>query len=307
MPRSFIWSLRGRWLLAQAFLVFGFSPGLAAGLSGSFAFESLLRPTSALQTALGGLHACTDGGPEALRANPAGMARSLGLVASASHQAWQAGLSEDWVGGVCPVASGCLGAEVSALHAGSLPAYAEDGTSLGSFIPVEMAVGVGYARGISAGLTSGAALHALYMGGGGEELRGISLDLGLEYAHETTRLAVAVRNVGPNPSSGGESYRLPTQVVAGVQRSFGFNAQTNLTAALDRNRGWLVVGGARVSGPGGVSLLCGLAYSRSAAQDELSPRGGLAITMRTVLLAYSYAPAGETGATHHLSVQFSPR
>jgi hypothetical protein len=284
----------------------GISEALA-GPGGTFAFESLLRPLTAPQTALGGLQACSDPGPEAIRSNPAGLSGVCGFTGSVSHQSWQGGLSQEWVGGALPLASGVIGIETSAVHAGQLPSYAEDGASLGSFTPVEFVVSAGFARSILPGFRGGAALHALSLGGGGTELRGVAFSVGLEFAPGTSRLAVALRNVGPDLNGDRGTYRLPSQVAAGIEQEIGLGTRLSLSGAVDRYGQWSASGGLRVIGPASVALLCGAAYSTGAAAQSFSPRAGISVPLRAMIFSYSYAPADLVGSTHHISLQIPPR
>jgi hypothetical protein len=236
----------------------------------------------------------------------AALAAAGGFMVSASHQGWQGGLSQEWVGGVIPLAGGGLGVEASAVHVGQLSSYAEDGSSLGSFAPVELVVGVGFAHKLLPGLRGGAAVHALYLGGGGGDLRGVAFSLGLEFSAVASRLAVALRNVGPDLRGDRGTYRLPAQAAAGIEQEIGLGARLSLTGTVDRYRQWSASGGLRVSGPASVSLLCGAAYAPGTAASPLTPRAGISVPLRSMLFSYSYAPADAIGSTHHLSLQIPP-
>jgi hypothetical protein len=288
-------------------LSLGMAPVAFAGPPGSFAFESLLQSLTASQAALGGLHACSDPGPEALRANPAGLATAEGGIASASHRAWQSGLRQEWVGGLMPVASGALAVEVSALHTGSLPAFGEDGTPQGSFSPVEMVAGVGWGGKLGGGVEGGLTAHALYLRGGGDDLSGIAFGAGLEFMAASTRFAIAVRNVGPDPRGDHGTYRLPGQVAVGMEQRIGSRARLDLTATMDRDRQSFGAGGVRVVGPAGASILCGVAYLPDVAAAPLRFQAGLTVPLQGVLFGYSYSPSEETGSAHQISLQYSRR
>ncbi len=205
-------------------LSLGMAPVAFAGPPGSFAFESLLQSLTASQAALGGLHACSDPGPEALRANPAGLAAAEGGIASASHRAWQSGLKQEWVGGLMPVASGALAVEVSALHTGSLPALARSRNAPGVLFSRRDGCRRGLGRqawGRRGGWTHGT---CALLRGGGDDLSGIAFGAGLEFMAASTRFAIAVRNVGPDPRGDHGTYRLPGQVAAGMEQRIGSRA-----------------------------------------------------------------------------------
>lgn len=278
-------------------------PAASEASGGSFAFESLLRPLTALQTAMGGPPACSDPGPEAVRSNPAALARADRPGAAASHQGWQGGLSQEWIGGVLPLGGGSLGIEASAVHAGPLPAYDAEGASLGSFTPVELVVGLGVARSLLPGFRCGVAAHGLSLGGGGGDLRGVSFSLGAELEVVDTRFAVALRDIGPDLGGEAGSYALPSQVAAGLEREIGLASRVSLTGVLDRFGDWSASGGVRVTGPARFSLLCGAAYLPGRAESPFSPRAGIAAPLGAMLFAYSYAPDGVVGSTHHFSVE----
>ncbi len=206
-----------------------------------------------------------------------------------------------------PVASGALAVEVSALHAGSLPAFAEDGTPQGSFSPVEMVAGVGWGGKFGGGMGGGLSVHALYLRGGGDDLSGVACGAGLEFMAASTRVAIAIRNIGPDPRGDHGTYRLPGQVAVGMEQRIGPRARLDLTAALDRDRRSFGAGGIRVVGPAGASILCGVAYSAEAVAGPLCFQAGLTVPLQDVLIGYSYSPSEETGSAHQISLQYSRR
>jgi hypothetical protein len=294
-------------LAGLALFLQGIAADAVQARPGTFAFESLTQTLTAEQTALGGLHACAEGGPEALRANPASLAAANGPQGSVSHQGWQTGLREEWVGGVLPCAGGSLGVDLSALHAGELPSFDEDGKPLGTFMPVEIIAGVGYAHPLGRAVQAGVALHGLYLGGPEDDLRGISIDGGTELSHGDTRIALTVRNLGPNPRGGHASYRLPSTAAMGLEQEIGSRLRVNATVTADRDGLWTGSAGARAEVPGGVSLLGGAAYSPDAQAAPLSPRVGISMNVRVVRFTYAYASSDVTGPTHHVSLRFTPR
>ncbi len=291
---------------AQFLLLSGASePGL--GSASTYAFESLRQPLTARQTAWGGPAACGEDGPATLRGNPAGLGAVPGTSFALSHQTWQSGLQHEWSGGALPLGIGGLGFEIAATHAGSLPAYDESGKSLGSFQPLELVIGAGYGAPLASRVRLGIAGHALSLSAPDGGMRAFAVDVGTEVDALGGVVGFVLRNLGPAPRGEGDSYRLPTELACGAQRAIGSRGRISLTAVLDRDGSRRIAGGGRLAGPGGLALLAGVLHEPESADRPTSIRGGLELEMRAVRVSYAFVPDAELGATHHISLDLTPR
>ncbi len=294
-------------LLALLCLAGTATSGLSGDLGrpgGTFAFESLRRPSTASEAVFGG--SCDpEAGPEAVRSNPAALSGTLGLTLAASHQSWQTDLQEQWTGVSFPIPGGGASMEVSAFHAGSLEAFSPDGVSLGSFRPVEFLAGLGAGVNIRPGLRAGLSVHGLYLGSDGSRLTGMSMGGGLEWDVSAVVLGVAARNMGAGPKGEQGVYRLPAEFTLTARSDARRRATLGLGATRDRDgemRGTLA---SRVRLHGGVSLMAGMRYEGAADAGPVRGSAGLEVQLGALEVGYALTPGDELGSGHVVSVRFT--
>lgn len=269
-------------------------------------FESLRDPLTPKQTVFGGLSPAALEGPAMIRANPAGLSGGDILTFAASHRAWQFGLQQHWVGISLPAGAFALGAEVSAVHVGDLPAYDESGIKTGTFHPMELVAGIGAARSLGDHVRIGAATHLLRLTGPDTEIGGFSFSFGAQLVLLGSDVGIALRNLGPDMTSDAGSFHLPSEVSLGIERPFGGRSLVSVAAAVDRAGESSLNAGLSLRGPAGVALLGGAAYLSDAYDDRVSPRAGAEVELKNLRVSYGYIPEAELGVTHHFSLCFSP-
>ncbi len=282
--------------------LFGALPAPSGATGPTLAFLSATRPLTATQTASGGLPAVGTDPAAATRSNPAGLARAERAAAAAGHQSWQSGLALESLTGSIATSLGGIGVDVSAVHAGSLPAYDAAGATLGSFQPIELAVGAGWGRSVLPGLRVGLGARWLYLHGGESAITGVGFDCGLEVDFLGAVIGGGARNLGADAVGPSGRYPIPTEFTLGASRPIGRLARLEIHSVLREGEVPIVFGGGRFHGPGGISLLGGAAYDSNDPQLGFRPRAGLAIGTRGLELAYAFAPDEETGELHHFSL-----
>ncbi len=290
-------------ILALILLAGVAEPGRCQG-AGTYAFASLRRSTTAQETSWGGLEGAGAPGPEALRANPAGLAAETGVSFTLSHRVWSSDLQEQSAGWSGPLGPGSLALEVAATHAGSFDAFDEAGNSLGTFRPIEGIAGAGYGARVSGAIRIGGSFHALYLGSPGSHLTGFSSSWGVESTIPGGSVGLSLRNLGPDVRGEEGTYRLPAEAAIGVTRSILGSGIASLTGTIDRDRVVGLSGGARWAASSSFALMLGAGYRPGDADPAIRPGGGVEITVGSVGVAYAFAPDPEGLATHHVSLRF---
>lgn len=282
------------------------SPCIVSAGTGSYAFVSLRRPATAQETCWGGLEGSGVGGPEALRANPAGLAEAAPPCVTLAHQSWLSDLQQQWSGWKGPLGkSGSVALELAATHAGTLDAFDEDGTPLGTFRPVEGFAGVGMGLRVSEGTRLGCSLHALYMGAAADHLTAYSASFGLESTIQGGCIGIALRDIGPDPRGEQGTFRLPSTAVLGLSGPIRHLGVLSLTGGLDRDRSLSLSGGARWTPANAFAFLAGFSYRTENVDHAILPAAGIEINMGSVGVGYAYAPSADAPPTHHLSLRLS--
>lgn len=270
------------------------------------AFESLNQPLTASQTALGGLSPIGTGGPEMLRANPAGLVDSETPELRLSHRSWQKGLQQEWTGVALPVGRFVLAAEVAATHAGELSAFDAEGRELGSFRPVELIVGAGGAVEIGGRLSAGATIHFLRLDAPGGALQGLATDVGLAGRFGRTRVGLCLRNLGPDVDGDIGSYRLPRSVMLGIEQAVTSRTSLSLVGREEPDGTARFQASGRWSPQNGIALLAGTSYEPARVSSSFAPSLGADFAVGRVSVSYGFTAEGDLGSVHHVSVGLRP-
>ncbi|NWF91194.1 MAG: hypothetical protein HXY50_17240 [Ignavibacteriaceae bacterium] len=280
------------------------APSNAGG--GLYAFESLRRPVTSAQIAWGGQHGAAAGGPDALRANPAGLAAETSPSIGMAHQDWMWGLKLDWAGASMGLLGGVCALDVSALHTGAMPSYDADGRERGTFDPAELVGGLGYARSVAPGLRIGASLHLLRLHLPGRPGGGVAFGLGGTYDAGPVTFGVCGRNLGSDCQMEEDRYPLPAEIALGAAMALARHSRLAISLLAEREGEARALAGLRVGGPVGSSLLAGLALRSDRRAEPATLSGGVEIPLGGVLFGYAYVPEQETGAAHGFSVSIAP-
>jgi hypothetical protein len=271
------------------------------------AFPSLSEPTTPEQAVWGGPMAAGGLGPDALRANPSGLANASAFHLMASHRSWQFGLEQEWIGARAALGSTWLGFEVSALHAGSLEGFDEQGIATGSFHPLELSTGLGLARAVTPSLTLGASAHGLLLGASSPSVRGWTGNAGATLSIGRHALGLALRHLGPAIEGEQGSYRLPSEIAVGGLHPLPAGIEAAWTAVLDRDEEREVHGGLRWRPSRVLGLLAGGLWNSE--EKAIDLRAGAEIDLAALRLAYGFVPDRELGTTHQLALalRIAPR
>ncbi|MBM3285741.1 MAG: hypothetical protein FJY88_00075 [Candidatus Eisenbacteria bacterium] len=237
-----------------------------------------------------------------MRANPAGLASERSPWIGMAHQDWMWGLKLEWAGASAGMLGGVCAAEISALHAGAMPAYDSDGSEGGTFAPAEVVGGLGYARPVAPGLRLGASLHMMRLHLPGRPAGGVALGAGLEYDTGPFTLAACGRNLGPDCEGEEDRYPLPAEVALGGAMRLARKGQIALSLVAERGGEARALTGVRLEGPAGSSLLAGLAVRGDRRAEPATISGGVEIPLGKIRFGYAYVPEQETGTAHSFSV-----
>ncbi len=265
--------------------------------SGKDAFNFLGLELGARATAMGGAYAALADDPYALVYNPAGLARVPREEASFMHNAYFAGVSQDYLGYAGPWG---LGAYVNSLSYGAIAqtTLSQPGGTGSQTAPTAMAGEIGYGHfffdrlSLGGGVKyaeetiAGTALHAWGLDGGalfapGGGLKGLTL-------------GAAVQNVG------GSQDPLPLSARAGAAYAFPWE-KTVETASVDE-----------VESQGGYALRAGFeaalfkAFALRAGwvsgQIGGGFSGGAGVSWKDWILDYAFVPMGELGSVNQVSL-----
>jgi hypothetical protein len=196
--------------VAVVLLVALIAPALhAQGTSGS---QFLGVGVGARAAAMGGAYSSIADDGTSLYWNPAGLAQAAGRTATLSHLSWLSDATYQYAAYAQPLgANGVIGV---ALEQGSISWNNLAGGD--PFDAGDFAGGVGYARRLRPNLGVGVGVKVLSSSLGEDRARSYAADLGLVYrASHGTRLAAAVRNLGPGLSFVDDSDPLPTTLTVG--------------------------------------------------------------------------------------------
>ena len=277
---------------------------------------------------MGEAQAAAASGAEALFWNPAGLARLTGkdpredpysefsasygaLLETSFHSSLAyARPVEDW---------GVFGAGWNLFSQGSIASFNEFGDATGSFNAQDMVLAFGYARWLRR-LALGASLKGIRSSLAQESGHGAALDLGLIIPNMDEKgrldLAFGLLNLGPEFRFGGTSDPLPFLVRAGgLLRLFsGALLELDLNLPVDRDP-YLAVGaeyGLSLAGRGtdstssprnAVAFRMGYNTRSSRGVEGLAGlSAGMGFRWERLGLDYAWAPFGDLGTTHRVSL-----
>ncbi len=296
--------VRAAGLASTAFaLGLGASSADAAGDPGRVGFGFLRLGGSARTEALAGLGATLAHGSESIAGNPALLASTPELDASASAASW---LDAATVGHVAvsrefaPFGTMGLGLHgISVDDFSNVPGETEEGQS-------DLAAAIAWARPVVRRLDAGVAAKILQSRLAGEKATGAAFDLGLNYRYVPGwNASAALRHLGPAIAyEGAAKDQLPTQLalgVGGTTRGVRYGTE----AQWENGRGWDAGVGAELEIAGRVALRVG---SRVAAdsEDAMAPwTAGLGLRVaRGVNVDYAFRD-GVLDPSHRVGIRWT--
>ncbi len=283
-------------------LFLGFATNAGADLP---VFSSRLLSPDPVWQALQGSRAATAGDVTAGLGNPAAGGLLPGGEVTVSHLAWASGLSREWVGAGLPLAGGeTLIGDAGVLHTAALPAYDEEGASVGTIQPSEWTGGLSLAVPLGGGCLIGVGGRAFQLTDPTRPVTAFGASAGLLLGEGSRRLGLALTDLGPSVSSGGQSYPLPTRWRAGLEQGFGDGHVIAMTEAEGASAGSVTPRFGVAFGPTPwLRILGGVCLDQSAGEPtEWSV--GLHVEQKGIGFSYAYLPAGELGATHQFGLSF---
>jgi len=127
------------------------SPSSAAG-PGTAAADFLSIPVGARETALGGAFTAASADANSVFYNPAGLALVETTELAYSYNNYFSGISQQWLAAARPYGDGALGLGVNYLKVSAFDAYDASNNGIGSVSAYDLAVYLGYGRGLETGL-----------------------------------------------------------------------------------------------------------------------------------------------------------
>lgn len=282
------------WALAPAFL-WAFPCSLSAfpGQVGEGPFQFLFADGAARPAGLGGAYAALGQDANALQYNPAGLGILRANEISLTHLAYVQNISMEQAAFALRRGWGLQAAYWRTPGAGD---------------PSHLWAGLGFGRRAAPGLVVGGSGKYIQEARNGTAARAGALDLGAILAVRRLRgwsLGLALQNMGPKASASGETGReaLPFQWRLGVARRFLFEEEPVLVAVeAVRRRGE------------DLRLHVGAEAKLAQAAVRLGWNGrhrpgpgvtaGLGWTLSFLTLDYAYAPFGDLGDTHRVTMTF---
>lgn len=294
-------------LLAIGLLSLIAGTGYAGAGSSGAAFLKL--PVDARAVAMGEAFTAQASGASALFWNPAGMAKIPKFDLTAMHNAYLLSTFQDYAAGAYTHPTlGSFGLSLNYWSSGTIQGTDSVGNSTGSFSANNLAVTGGYARKLGKSLSLG--IGVKFISEKNEKASGAAFagDLGVLYELPVTGLALgaSATNLGTQMKLVDKGYPLPMTLRAGG--SFG-PPKLPLRLAADiaaPNDG--TVGG----GLGAEYTLYKIFALRAGYRAGSSPEGlsglraGAGFAYQGFGLDYAFAPYGELGMAHRVSLSYHP-
>ena len=254
-------------------------------------------------------------GVQAIFYNPAGLAGVTDTELYFSQVQWILDTNYSNLAAAKRAGGGVLGLAVNYLSNPATDKYDKFGTRLSdTYSAADMAVTLGYARRLAAGMDLGLNVKYISSKLDTESASALAADAGLKYAAIPGKLdlGVALQNAGsrlnyinygdslPMNFKLGGQYTLTLEKDRFTKKDAGFFADMNYMkdSGLYANVGAeFLTAYAKGSA---FSLRCG--YRTNAGGKSAGISAGLGLEMTTYLVEYAYAPMGELGNTHRLSL-----
>lgn len=239
--------------------------------------------------------------------NPAGLNRIKGRELSVMHAVWFEDIFYDWVSYTQEIKCGVIGVAAQYLSYGSITGTDSTGLEGSDFTPYDMSVILSYAKKVK-GISVGANLKYIGSNIDGETGSAAALDIGgmYELCEDKLSLGLVVQNIGTKMKYIDESESLPLNIKTGA----AYKIMDNLLVVADIN----------VPSDDEINISAGSEYSYDINKDlSLAGRAGyntrnkdtggtsgitagIGIGYLKYNLDYAYAPYGDLGNTHRVSL-----
>lgn len=281
------------------------APQLRAG-TGTTALPFLKLDQGARPAAMGGAYCAAGDDAWSVFYNPAGAALAQRQEIALAHNEWLQGMRNEsavYEGPSGPSAT--IFAGLNALFSGAMDKLDVSGAGIGSFSSQEGALSFGAATALGAGYYGGAALKGLYQRTTVGSAYAWAGDAGLLKVAGDWRFGLSAANFGTRMKLGSTAFSLPLMLRAGV----AWNYMERLTLTADgvkagESAAAPAVGaeGQVPTGPDGAFYLrAGYTGGRSRFTGS-GVTAGLGLRNGDLRVDYAYAPYGELGDAHRITI-----
>lgn len=293
---------------AFALLILLLSAAPARAGAGTEALPFLKLDQGARGAALSGAYCASGDDALSVFYNPAGTALLGKKEILLGHNEWLEGIRNETLAYVHP-----LGARltvfggVNALFSGSMNKYDSVGEKAGTFSALEGAVSAGLSGALGNDFYGGAAVKALSQQAAGGKAMAWAGDAGLLKTAGEWRFGASASNFGGRLKFGSRSFGLPLILRAGISRGF----QENFTVSVD---------GVKAGEAGAAAALGAEGRLRAGPREYFLIRAGyktgrsryagpgftagVGLTNRDIRVDYAFAPYGDLGDAHRVTVAF---
>ncbi|MFI5363540.1 MAG: PorV/PorQ family protein [Elusimicrobiota bacterium] len=288
-------------------LFLGAGPAPAAGSPGAEPFNFLSLDANARPAAMGGAYTALATDSSALLYNPAGLARVRSNEATFMHNAYVAGITQEYAAYVSPRG---WGANVNFLNSGGVSNTTNsnpDGAGLGSAGLYDLAFSGGFGRAFGDALSLGAEIKYIRESIAGIAGAGAAFDLGALYAAPSLpglALGLSLQNAGPTVKYEGETQNLPLTLRGGAAYAFeaaGQKCAASFDVVKERSSGPSVALGLETVLAAAVPIRLGLATNASAGPGLTT---GVGYVHDGFSFDYAFVPFGDLGSVNRLSLTF---
>jgi hypothetical protein len=293
-------------LLVALLLSLPAAPAAAGGSAGAEPFNFLFIDANARPAGMGGAYSALATDVNALRYNPAGLARRSSFEATFMHNQYLAGITQEYLAAVSPYG---FGGDINYLNSGAVARTTisnPDGAGLDAAELKSAAVGLGYGRAFGDELSAGVALRMIHEKIAGISAQGYAADLGALYRVPWIRglsAALVFQNLtaGPTVKFQGSQEELPINARMGLAYSFEAFGNKNALAmdvTKERNESALVYFGAETVIADALALRLGF-NNRNTAGTGLT--AGVGWVKERYSVDFAVASFGRLGFAHRVS------
>lgn len=292
-----------------AILVLAFSAPLRAAETGSTALPFLKLDAGARAAALGGAYCAAGDDSLSVFYNPAGTALVERSEVLLGHNEWLDGMRNETAAYVHPFESGLsVFGGVNALFSGDLRRYDAAGAPHGTFSTREGVASAGVSARLGRGWYGALAGKGLYQSADNRSAMGWAADAGLLAVYGRLRFGASASNLGGSMRLGARSFALPRMLRGGVSVEAAEHLRVSADAVKPGESDLQGAFGAEAEIPANPSeafyLRAGYRTGRSA---NTGPgfTAGVGFRGGDLRLDYAFAPYGDLGDSHRVTVAFS--
>ncbi|MDO8805376.1 MAG: PorV/PorQ family protein [Elusimicrobiota bacterium] len=292
--------------IAAAFLLLLLSAPPARAGAGSEALPFLKLDAGARSAALSGAYCAAGDDALSVFYNPAGTALVEKKEILLSHNEWLEGLRNETLAYVHPVGPRLTAfGGVNALFSGSMNRYNSIGYKIGAFSSMEAAVSAGLSADFGLNYYGGAAVKALSQQAAGGKALAWAGDAGLLKVAGGWRLGLSASNFGGRLKFGSRSFDLPLILRGGVSLNFLENYMVTAESVKAGRSASATALGAEGRVRAGPKEYFYLRAGYKTGRSRYAGPGftaGVGLTNRDLRVDYAFAPYGELGDAHRVTV-----